>query len=80
MTMKSMSQFGNQYLRKVEIITDGVVTKIVNGNNLAYQNATHFVWNIPIKDPKPFIEEEDYKSNKPQSMMDEFRQMSPATN
>lgn len=55
------------------------VTKIVDRNDLAYQNATHFVWNIPIKDPKPFIEEEDYKSNKLQSMMDEFRQMSPAS-
>ena len=32
---------------------------------------------IPIKDPKGFIEEQDYKSNKLQSMMDEFRQMSP---
>ena len=38
----------------------------------AYQNPTHFVWNIPIKDAKPFIQEEDYKSSKLQSMMDDL--------
>ena len=29
-----------------------------------------FVWNIPIKDAKPFIQEKDYKSSK--SMMDDL--------
>jgi len=54
------------------------LTKIVERNEPAYQNATHFVWNISVKNPKPFLNEDDYKSIKMQSesMRDSYRQMS----
>ena len=52
------------------------LTKIVNRNDPAYQEATHFVWNIPAQNSQPFVEENDYKSNKMMSMMDDYREMS----
>ena len=54
------------------------LTKIVERNEPAYQVPTHFVWNISVKNSKPFLNEDDYKSIKMQSesMRDSYRQMS----
>ena len=53
-------------------------TKIVDRNESAYQKPTHFVWNISVKNAKPFIEVDDFQSIKMQSegMMDSYREMS----
>jgi hypothetical protein len=54
------------------------LTKIVDRNEPAYQKPTHFVWNISVKNAKPFIEENNFQSIKMQSesMMDSYREMS----
>jgi hypothetical protein len=54
------------------------LTKIVDRNEPAYQKPTHFVWNISVKNAKPFIEENNFHSIKMQSesMMDSYREMS----
>ena len=53
------------------------LTKIVNRNDSAYKKPTHLVWNIPVENGKPFMEDEDYMSRKMRSMMDDYREMSP---
>ena len=52
------------------------LTKIVNRNDSAYKNPTHLVWNIPVDNGKPFMEDKDYMSRKMRSMMDDYRESS----
>ena len=53
------------------------LTKIVNRNDSAYKKPTHLVWNIPVKNGKPFMEDENFMARKMRSMMDDYREMSP---
>ena len=52
------------------------LTKIVNRNDSAYKKPTHLVWNIPVDNGKPFMEDEDYMSGKMRSMADDYRESS----
>ena len=53
------------------------LTRIVDRNDKAYKPPTHLVWNIPVENGKPFMEDENFMARKMRSMMDDYREMSP---